>query len=343
MNIWFNRWFSTVSHYMELLRNNSEGKEVKIFGTYVNNDTVYFKYCDVTGIEPDVKGEEYLEFCLKYCIDNEIDVFVPRKENVMISKNLDKFDAIGVKVLVCHDSELMEMMDNKLMTYEDIENRALEGNFLVDIPEYRIVNDVVGFEKAYKEIKEKGYEVCIKPVIGEGAVGFRIVDDRQGDIHTILNSASSLRMPYDQLVDSMRRADSFKDLIVLEYLDGSEYSVDCLADGEGNLKAVVPRKKAGGRIRELEDNPVLIEMANRFAETYKIPYVFNIQVRYSKKDGVPKLLEINPRMSGGMHISCLSGVNIPYNALTLLTENRSDGVEPKYGVRATHIETSVIM
>src|SRR4051812_18564528 len=114
LSIWFNRWFSTVSHYMEMIRNNPDEQEFIIYGTHPNPDTVYFQYCDVAGTEPDIQGEEYLHFCLDYCRQNNINIFIPRKENVLISRHLDKFNAIGVKVLVCSDGDLMALMDNKV-------------------------------------------------------------------------------------------------------------------------------------------------------------------------------------------------------------------------------------
>ena len=103
----------------------------------------------------------------------------------------------------------------------------------------------------------------------------------------------------------------------------------------------IPRKKGNGRIREIEYNQELIEIAVKMAEQYKIPYVFNIQVKY--KDGIPKLLEINPRMSGGLHISCLAGINIPYYAIKLVLGDRLETLHPKFGVKATYIEEPVIL
>ena len=79
INIWFNRWFSTVAHYMEMIRHNPDQQEFVIYGTHPNPDTVYFNYCDVSGTEPDIDGEEYLQFCLDYCIQNQYSYICPTK------------------------------------------------------------------------------------------------------------------------------------------------------------------------------------------------------------------------------------------------------------------------
>jgi biotin carboxylase len=62
----------------------------------------------------------------------------------------------------------------------------------------------------------------------------------------------------------------------------------------------------------------LIKFANIISETYKIPYAYNIQVKF--KNNEPYLLEINTRMSGGVHYSCMCGFNIPYEAINVILD-----------------------
>jgi len=341
LNIWFNRWFSTVSHYMELIRHNPDQQEFIIHGTHPNPDTVYFNYCDVSGSEPDIDGEEYIQFCLDYCRQNQIHIFIPRKENVLISQHLAKFEDIGVKVLVCPDGDLMAMVDDKAAMYRSLQKQEKEDNFIVTIPPYQVVNNVKEFQEAYKELSRGNTKLCIKPVIGEGASGFRIIDNDADTIPFIFGTASSQKISYETALKILSTQEHFPDLMVLEYLDGYEYSIDCLADADGTLLTAVPRKKGNGRIREIEYNKELIEIAKKMAIQYKIPYVFNIQVKY--KEGIPKLLEINPRMSGGLHISCLADINFPYYAIKLLLGDQLEPLSPTFGLKATHIEQSVIL
>ena len=207
---------------------------------------------------------------------------------MLISQHLDKFEEIGVKVLVCPDGDLMAMVDDKAAMYRSLQNQEKEGNFIVTIPSYRIVNNARGFQEAYEELSKDNTKLCIKPVIGEGASGFRIIDDNADTIPFIFSTASSQKISYETAFKILQTQEHFPDLMVLEYLDGYEYSIDCLAEADGTLLIAIPRKKGNGRIREIEYNEELIEIAVKMAEQYKIPYVFNIQVKY--KDGIPKLL-----------------------------------------------------
>jgi biotin carboxylase len=336
MKIWFNRWFTTVSHYIDMIRANEEDRKFIIYGTHPNKDALYLQNCDYAFVEPDVAGDEYIAFCLDFCQTNRINIFIPRKENVRISKRLADFEAIGVKVLVCPDARLMETMDNKAAAYREL----AKGSPIISIPDYEVVHTVDEFKWAYASLREKGHQVCFKPVIGEGANGFRVIKEQIDSINELFNQGIGHRISYRYACDILSQQETFPELMVLEYLEGREYSIDCLASNE-RLYAAVPRMKGEGRVRELVESLELIQIAHKFHDEYKLPYVFNIQVKYNK--GIPKLLEINPRMSGGMHISCLSGINFPFLALKILLGEKVEPLKPRFGIRASHIEKEMIL
>jgi carbamoylphosphate synthase large subunit len=72
-----------------------------------------------------------------------------------------------------------------------------------------------------------------------------------------------------------------------------------------------------------------------------LDYIFNIQVKFNQ--GLPKLLEINPRMSGGLYFSCLSGVNFPYLAVRLLLGENVEKQEMKLDIKVTFLEKEIIL
>ncbi|WP_335869882.1 ATP-grasp domain-containing protein [Bacillus sp. 2205SS5-2] len=337
MKIWFNRWFTTVTHYIDSIRTNPDNREITIYGTHPNPDAAYLQNCDYKATEPDCSGEEYLQFCLEFCQQHYIDVFVPRKENVFISQHIHLFEELGVKVLVCPDAKLMMALDDKAETYKLVKKSS---QFLCTLPYYYIVNSVEEFQQAYHALRTKGHTVCFKPAIGEGANGFRVIKEENDSISDLFSKGIGYRITYKQACEILSSEETFPNLMVLEFLDGPEYSIDCLGY-EDELIVAIPRKKGNGRIRELEENQELIEMAKRFQKELRLSYAYNIQVKY--KEDVPKLLEINPRMSGGLHMSCLSGVNIPYYAIKLLLEEEVMVPPLQYNLTITHIEKAIVL
>jgi len=333
MKIWFNRWFTTVAHCIDRIRANEDQRKFIIYGSHPNKDALYLQHCDAAFLEPDIYGDDYIEFCLDFCRKHSIDMFIPRKENVLISKKLRLFEEIGVKVLVCPDSDIMEVLNNKAAAY-----LALSDIFT--IPDYYVVNNGADFKKAYEKLKRNGHTVCFKPVIGEGAQGFRVINDEMETVNQLFHEGGGNRISFSYASEILGQQETFPDLMVLEYLEGQEYSIDCLASSD-KMYAAIPRRKGEGRVREIVEHKELIELANNFHERFSIPYVFNIQVKYNH--GVPKLLEINPRMSGGVHFSCLSGLNLPYLAIKLLLGEKVEIGSVKFGIRASHLEKEMLL
>jgi hypothetical protein len=123
----------------------------------------------------------------------------------------------------------------------------------------------------------------------------------------------------------------FRDLLLMEHLPGPERSVDCLAQGGELLRCVVRRKE--NNVQVLEDNPELVAVVRRLTARFRLTSLFNVQLRDA--GGRSCLLEINPRMSGGLPFSCRSGVMLPLWGIRLAlgTASASDIPQPRIGLR----------
>lgn len=335
VRVWFNRWFSVAYHYQNAIRRNEDGLEVELYATHPDPRHMSLQASDYAEAEPELDEDEYVDYCLDFCKRHRIDVFVPRLHMLAIARQIDRFDRLGTKVVVCRDVELLEKLMDKDLFY-----RAVRPTGILEVPDYRVVRTAEQFKTAYEELTALGHRVCFKPTRGEGGVGFRVVNNERDELASLFGSVSR-SVSYGDACRILSGAAEFDDLMVMELLDGFEYSIDCLADPSGRLLAAVPRRKAGGRLRLMEDVPELLEIARRVAETYKIPYNFNVQMKY--KDGVPKLLEINPRMSGGLHVTCLTGINFPYLAVKLALGGRVEPLQPQYGVLASYVEQPLLV
>lgn len=335
VNIYFNRWFSVAYHYMNLIRNNEDGIPFQIFATHPDIRHMSLQGADFAETEPDVKGIEYVQFCVDFCLRNEIDVFIPRLHMLDIALHAAMFDAIGTKVLVCRDLDLLESIMDKGKFYESVKMQGI-----MTIPDYHVVSTAEQFKEAYHDLVAKGHRVCFKPTETEGGLGFRIIDNARDPLQELFGYVTPL-ISFEDAYHILASRASFPDLMVMELLEGYEYSIDCLSDENGKLLVAVPRRKVGGRLRLMEHIPELEEIASKVAEVYKIPFNFNIQMKYN--GDTPKLLEINPRMSGGLHMSCLSGINFPYLAVKSALGGEVQPMDFEGDVLASHLELPLIM
>jgi len=100
-------------------------------------------------------------------------------------------------------------------------------------------------------------------------------------------------------------------LMVCEYLEGDEYSVDCYSGRCGEL--VIPRKRDVIRTgisvtTTLERDETMIHASLMAARRIGLKGVYGFQ--FKKLRGVPKVLECNPRVQGTMIAALATGNNI---------------------------------
>lgn len=332
--IWFNRWFNSAFYFINLIREGDVKQRFEFYGTHINKNTIVALACDHFELEPELFGKTYVDYCLDYCMKNKINIFIPNHEQVHISEYIKEFEKIGTKVMVSSDYKMLQTITDKGKFY-----KACKETDIFNIPEHYIVNTVDKFSDAYASIVKNGHKTCIKPLKDNGGSGFRVIDDNASTFKNLLGDINH-KISFDETIKILSKQETFQDIMVMEYLEGFEYSIDCLGFN-GELLAAIPRKKIDSRVRALQDFPKFVELARRTEELYKLPYIFNIQIKYSQ--GIPKLLEINPRMSGGLDASCLCGINFPYLAVMLLLGEEVVVPEPRLNLYSTQIEKRFIL
>ena len=74
--IWMNHWFSTAYNIITLIK---EGiPDATIIGSNEHAASPIMNVCEEWYQEPVLKGEQYVSFCLDFCREHNIDVFMPR-------------------------------------------------------------------------------------------------------------------------------------------------------------------------------------------------------------------------------------------------------------------------
>ncbi len=310
IRIWFNHWFSTAYRLIELMKQDSK-EEIYVIGTNRRSHSVIQKVCDEWYEEKSLDGDEYIDYCLKFCKDHDINVFVPRKHMDIISLNKSKFEEIGVKVLV-DDYKTVSLLSDKAKAY-----KLLSECKSLKIPDFYIVNTAEEFAEAYTTLKENHGRVCIKFVKDEGAMSFRHIVE-YADRFEKLRMYQGTGISYNDLYITLSQKESFDDLMVMPFLDGFEVSVDCLKTSSGII--AIPRIKSDSRHEYIKFDENIISMAKEAVKKAGLEYPCNVQFRYSSD--TLYLLEINTRMSGGLQMSCLAAnVNVPNIALNKLLGN----------------------
>ncbi|OBY48925.1 ATP-grasp domain-containing protein [Pseudomonas sp. AU12215] len=255
---------------------------------------------DVSFTEP-TDNQERIDWVLDTAVTNGIKVILAGRVGSVFEAQRQRFVDAGLDLVTGGLSmDTFHLVDNKT-------NFTAEAELahLACVPAITATNSQQ-LADAYRELSAHG-EVCVKPAVGiygqgfwrfkEGADPFRCFanpDSREINFETYLQAycASSERAP----------------LLVMPYFAGSECSIDMVCKG-GEPIAYVGRRKQGLH-QTFERDTAAVELALRAARHFKCDGLVNVQTK-DDSNGIPHLLEINPRYSGGIGYTQHTGINLP--------------------------------
>jgi hypothetical protein len=104
-------------------------------------------------------------------------------------------------------------------------------------------------------------------------------------------------------------------LLILEYLSGDEFTIDCFCDRQDGLLFCGGRKRVRTRsgisvASELVGDKQFLDYAKAIAEIIEFHGAWFFQLKKDAK-GMYKLLEVAPRIAGAMAIHRVLGINFP--------------------------------
>ncbi|MDR2208685.1 MAG: ATP-grasp domain-containing protein [Azoarcus sp.] len=308
MRIWFNRAFSSIHAALRLIRENDTDGRYELVASHPNPHALVRLNAHHFFEEPDnLKGTGYLEWCERFCREQRIDIFVPGKEATALAAEHQRFAQAGTSILSCADQETLELIHDKHRFSEKVRCESAPP------PAGKVCSDLASFDVAYEKLAREHHVLCIKPAISVYGIGFRkICEDRSA--FSIFAAGDVYQIDLTSLRNMLGAQETFAPLLVMEYLDGDEFSVDCIAD-RGVLKCAIARRKpsrsSGGQIIDSRED--IQRACRQIIAQFELNGFMNIQFREGC-DGL-RLLEVNPRMSGGIAMACLAGPNLPYLGL----------------------------
>lgn len=165
---------------------------------------------------------------------------------------------------------------------------------------YRLLGDRLSVPRVYhkNELDDASYPLFGKPDVGQGSRGAEMLPDAQ-----------SAR-------EKLRRHPA---TVIMEYLPGPEYTVDCFTDSGGKL--LFQSARARDRVScgisvhsRLAGHPSLVAMTRSINDLLPMRGAWFFQARENAA-GEAVLLEIAPRIAGASGFQRARGVNLPLLSL----------------------------
>ena len=281
---------------------------------------------------PDNRSPEFSESLLELCIKQSVDVVLPIRtdDQIPICKSLGEFRKAGVEpAIVTTDLELLESLLNKRKLMEYCNN--VIG---LETPKFLYSNNKDGLRGDVEELGYPDVPIAIKPSYSMGSRGLRILDesiDRRR--HFFEEKPSGIYSTLDDVLATI--GNDFPEILAMEYLPGDEYTIDALCR-KGQTFAVIPRlrkKMTGG----ITTSGVVVKDHNYekikssvelIVEGFGLSYNVGTQFREST-EGIPLLLEVNPRLQGTTTMSVAAGVNIPELMVQMALQEFDYNYQPK--------------
>jgi len=314
------------------LRLNGERK-IKIVGVDANlEESVGIGMVDVIYQIPKAKDENFIDKVLKIAKKEKVDVIIPlvTMELFIFAKNKNLFEENGIKVQVSDYKQLNIANDKyNLMKF------CKEND--IPYPEFYIIKSVKEFEEKAKLLGYPEKKICFKPPISNGLRGFRIINDSADKMNSLMNEKpNNVYIGYNEFLQIAKDANYFPELLLMEYLPGEEYSVDVLVDN-GKCLVVIPRSRDKIKMgisfvgTTIEDKEI-IKYSRNLVEKLKLNG--NIGFQFKKDiNGIPKIIESNPRVQGTIVLCTASGYNMVYNSVKVALNEKPIDYEINWGTK----------
>ena len=264
-------------------------------GLEVHNSLKFVKNIELFGVNT---SADHAKYVYKNYIENIPYVDDPHfvKEIIRLVKKL-KIDLI----FPTHDSVVLKLSQNKNL----LGCRLITSNLKTcticrsKLKTYKLFSDKIKVPQIYNiNSKNIKFPIFLKPDVGQGTRGTYIANTKS-EIKFYIKKDPSL--------------------LILEYLPGREYTIDCFTDRHGILQFVGPRIRArisnGISVNSYPViNPAFQKVATIINKTIKLRGVWFFQMKEAV-NGKLTLMEIAPRVGGTMGLSRNRGINLPLLSL----------------------------
>ena len=257
------------------------------------------------------KEENYIQSVLRICLEEKIDTIFPSFDPhvYVFSKNKEKFEQIGIVIPIPDYETVLTPLDKY---------RTIQAAQEVGFPCPKTY--LAASEEDLKRISEKlGFPLVVKPRFTAGGRGTEVVRN----------------LP--ELFEKSRKGTNQSLHMIQEYIPGKQEDlVVLLLDAAGVLKLAFAPKRIRNLHRLHQHIATVLESSGSHPWTMQAAQLGRkigwwgtmiVQVKIDSRNGIPKLMEINPRMGNGLWYRVAVGINEPLMCLKIAKGEEVEAVK----------------
>ncbi len=295
------------------LKNNPDAHPVHIIGTDMNPSFVGRHFVHESAVLPAPEDRAYVGELLAVARKADAHVVLPQttREVLALSRAVECFAAEGIAVAVSHAPHT-EQADSKWNLLKQCEAAGIPA------PRAILSTSAREFLDAATALGHPDVPIVAKLPHSNGMRGLRVIVEDAWDVpRFIRDKPSGTEIGLDAFMDMLGKGGPWPELLVTEFLPGREYTVDVFRGLEGSAAVVRLRRTIRSGItfeaEVLPESPLTV-LSCALGDHLALRFAFGFQWKEDEQ-GVPRILECNPRAQGTMVASTLAGVNIIWLAV----------------------------
>ena len=149
--------------------------------------------------------------------------------------SLEELGKISVNSLsiIVSDEDSLFLINNKCLLYQHLKNNN------VDVPKYFIANNKDQLKESVIKLNYEKVPVVIKPCIGNGSRGVRVLDGNADRYDMLFNQKpNSIFSTLEEVITSIGDK-KIPPIVVSEYLPGTELTIDTIVDNGTLLDCLI--------------------------------------------------------------------------------------------------------
>jgi len=267
------------------------------------NTSFFSKYCNRRIIYPSPRrySDQFIQFLLEEVKRNYYDCLLPMEEETLLLLARHQSEISKYTYLLIPDLKKIEFARDKRNLIQFAEKQGIPVPRTFYFPPIPSLPRQGGGEG-------EGY--VIKPRISSGSFGIIYVKNREDLIPLYQKVHAKYPFP-----------------LIQEWIPdgGGVFGLSALFDEVSKVKAAFVHKKLrmypvqGGpsTLREGVHHPQVTELGLSLLKSLNWRGVAMVEFKVDPRDGIPKLMEVNPRFWGSLQLAIASGVDFPYLILRM--------------------------
>jgi len=318
------------------------------------NTSFFSKYCSRRLIYPSPRRypDRFIEFLLREIKKNRYDCLFPMEEETLLLVARHRSEISKHAYLLIPDLEKIEFVRDKGNLIRFAESHGIPVPKTYDLPptpsallrtgltlprERLCRNSVHGSRTSPRTENDmlKINELAVRPEHVEGRMAnCDTVSEGGGGGYVIKPriSSGSFGIAYvkdrEDIIPSYQRVhERYPFPLIQEFIPdgGGTFGISALFDESSNVKAAFVHKKLrmypvqGGpsTLREGVEHPQIMELGLSLLKSLNWVGIAMVEFKVDPRDGIPKLMEVNPRFWGSLQLAIFSGVDFPFLILKM--------------------------